>query len=123
MDAGVAVSAAVGIGTGGGGMVTVTVAVAVVEPAELLATSVYVVVAVGEYPCDPLSATGLPFIVTEVAFVVTHVRVDCSPLRMLAGDAVKEAVGIGGGGGGVGVVTVTVAVAVVEPAALLATSV
>ena len=124
MLVGDAVNEAVGIGGGGGGgLVTVTVVLAVAEPVALVATSLYVVVAVGEYACDPLRATGLPFIVTESAFVVTHVNVVCCPLSMLAGDAVKVAVGIGVGGGGVGVVTVTVAVAVVEPAALVATSV
>jgi hypothetical protein len=46
MLAGFAFSVAVGIG--GGGAVTVTVAVAVCEPAELVATSEYVAVDVGE---------------------------------------------------------------------------
>jgi hypothetical protein len=50
MLAGFAVSVAVGFGVGGGAAVTVTVAVAVVDPAELVATSEYVAVAVGETP-------------------------------------------------------------------------
>ena len=76
---------------------------------------------VGDTGCIPVAATAAPFSVTEVASVVVHESIDCSPLRMLAGDAVNEAVGIGGGGGGT--VTVTLALAVVEPLALLATSV
>jgi len=74
MLVGIAVSSAVGAGSG---MLTVTVAVAVAEtPAEFRATRVYVVVVVGEYDCEPLTATGAPFIVTDVALVVLHVSVD-----------------------------------------------
>src|SRR6267378_2556580 len=116
MLVGFAFSMAVGIG--GGGAVTVTVAVAVVEPAELVATSEYVAVAVGETVCDPLAATAAPFKVIVVAFEVDHESVDDWPLVMLVGFAFSMAVGIGGGGA----VTVTVAVAVLEPAELVATS-
>jgi len=98
--------------------ITVTVAVDVTEPVELVATSEYVVVAVGETICDPLAATAAPFSVIVVAFEVDHESVDDWPLLMLAGFAFSMAVGIGGGGA----VTVTVAVAVLEPAELVATS-
>ena len=94
-----------------------TVAVAVVEPAELVATSEYVAVAVGETVCDPLAATAAPFSVIVVAFEVDHESVEDWPLLMLVGFAFSVAVGIG-----VGAVTVTFAVAVVEPAELVATS-
>ena len=53
----------------------VTVAVAVAEPAELVATSVYVVSTVGEYVPDPFSATALPLMVADVAFVVVQFNV------------------------------------------------
>jgi hypothetical protein len=81
MLAGFAVSVAVGFGVGvGAGAVTVTVAVAVVEPAELVATSEYVAVAVGETLCDPLAATDAPFNVTLVASEVVHESIDDWPL-------------------------------------------
>ena len=79
MLAGFAVSVAVGFGVGAGA-VTVTVAVAVVEPAELVATSEYVVVAVGETLCDPLAAADAPFNVTLVASEVVHESIDDWPL-------------------------------------------
>jgi len=56
------------------------VAVAVLEPAELVATSEYVAVAVGERVCDPLAATAAPFSVIVVASVVDHESVDDWPL-------------------------------------------
>jgi hypothetical protein len=115
MLAGFAFSMAVGIGVGA---VTVTVAVALLEPAELVAMSVYVVVEDGETLCDPLLATAVPFNVTVVAFTVFHESIDDCPLWMLAGFAFIEAVGIG-----VVADTVTLAVAVVEPAELVAISV
>jgi hypothetical protein len=68
------------IGIGGGAAVTVTVAVAVVEPAELVATSEYVAVAVGETLCDPSAATDAPFNVTLVASEVVHESIDDWPL-------------------------------------------
>ena len=53
---------------------TVTVAWAVaVAPDELVATKLYVVVAVGETDCDPLTATALPFRVALTALVEVHV--------------------------------------------------
>jgi len=73
MLAGFALSIAVGIG---GGAVTVTVAVAFREPAEFVATSVYVAVDVGDTLCEPLAATVAPFNVTVVAFVVVHDSID-----------------------------------------------
>jgi hypothetical protein len=78
MLTGFALSIAVGIG--GGGAVTVTVAVAVLEPAELVATSEYVAVDVGETLCDPLAATVAPFSVTVTAFEVVHDSIDDCPL-------------------------------------------
>jgi hypothetical protein len=107
----------------GAGAFTVTVAVAVADtPDALVATSVYVVVALGEYDCDPLSATGAPFMVTDVAFVVLHVSVDDCPLVIDVGLADNVAVGAGSVVGAPD--TVTVAVAVAEtPAALRATNV
>jgi hypothetical protein len=98
----------------------VTVAVFVVEPAEFVATSEYVVVAVGDILCDPFAATAAPFSVTVVAFEVVHVSVDDPPLVMLVGFALSVAFGIVGVG--VGVVTVTVAVSVIEPAEFVAAS-
>jgi hypothetical protein len=95
--------------------ITVTDTVEVTDPALLLATSVYVVVVVGETTRDPLAATAAPSSVIVVAFEVAHESVDDWPLLMLVGFAFSVAVGIG-------VVTVTVAVAVVEPAELVATS-
>ena len=64
-----------GGGGGGGGAVTVTVAIAVAEPPAPVATSVYVVFTVGEYARDPFSATALPLIVADVAFVVVQFNV------------------------------------------------
>ena len=101
---------------------TVTVAVAVAEPAELVATSVYVVLTVGEYVCDPFNATELPLMVADVAFVVVQFNVTDPPLRIVVDAGVSDAVGIGVGGGA-GAFTVTVVVSVTEPAELLATSV
>jgi len=78
-------------------------------------------VTVGEYDCDPFAATALPFIVTDVAFVVAHVNVTDWPLWIVADGGVNVAVGIATGGGA-GAFTVTVVVSVTEPAELLATS-
>ena len=97
--------------------ITVTDTVEVTDPVLLLATSVYVVVVVGETTRDPLAATAAPSSVIVVAFAVDHESVDDWPLLMLVGFAFSVAVGIG-----VGAVTVTFAVAVVEPAELVATS-
>ena len=54
---------------------------------------------VGEYVCDPFAATALPFSVTDVAFVVAHVKVIDWPLVIVADAGVNEAVGIATGGG------------------------
>jgi len=59
---------------------TVTVAVDVTDPVALVATSEYVVVAVGETLCDPLAATDAPFNVTLVASEVVHESIDDWPL-------------------------------------------
>ena len=55
-------------------------------------------------------------ILTDVASVVDHVRVEAAPEATDVGDAVTLAVGSGGGGA----VTVTVAVLVAVPVALVA---
>ena len=113
----VAVSSAVGIGGAGGGVgaFTVTTAVAVADPAELLATSVYVVVTVGEYDFEPLRvASATPFIVTDVASVVFHVSIVDPPAVIDVGFAVSDAVGCATGGGGGGCVPDTVTVALDE---------
>src|SRR5438067_13915734 len=94
IDVAIAITSAVATGA-----FTDTVVVSVTEPAELLATSVYVVVTVGEYDCDPLAATELPFIVTDVAFVVAHVHVTDWPLTIVADAGVNNAVGVATGGG------------------------
>ena len=68
------------VGIGAGGAVTVTVAADVAEPVELLATSVYVVVALGDTVCEPVAATGDPFNVIAVAFDVVHESVEDWPV-------------------------------------------
>jgi hypothetical protein len=73
---------------------TVTVAWAVaVAPEELLAMKVYVVVAVGETLCDPLTATVAPFRVAFTALVDVHVRVELAPGAIEVGFALSPAVG------------------------------
>ena len=73
---------------------TVTMAWAVaVAPAAFLAIKVYVVVAVGDTVCDPLTATAAPFRVALVAFVDDHVRVELPPAVMVVGFALMPAVG------------------------------
>ncbi len=95
------------VAVGGGTEVTVTVALAVaVAPEELVTTRLYVVVAVGETACDPLSATVAPFSVALTALVEVHVSVELAPVAILVGFA--EIVAVGGGTE----VTVTVALAV-----------
>jgi hypothetical protein len=93
MVVGFAASDAVGIGTVGGVALTVTLAVFVVDPAALVATSVYVVDAAGENDCVPSTATAFPFKVTEVAFVVFHTSVHDWPLWIDDGVSVNVAVG------------------------------
>ena len=82
MLVGFALKLAVGIGTGGGaGAVTVTVTADWADPVELLATSVYVVVAVGVTVRDPLAVgRAEPFSVYDVASDVDHVSVTDCPL-------------------------------------------
>jgi hypothetical protein len=80
MVVGFALSDAVGIGTGGGVALTVTVAVFVTEPTALVATSVYVVVDVGESVCVPSSETAFPSKVTEVASVLFQAKTEDWPL-------------------------------------------
>jgi hypothetical protein len=73
---------------------TVTVAWAdAVVPDELLATKVYVVVAVGETDCDPLIATDAPFRVALTALVDVQVRVELPPVPIKVGLALITAVG------------------------------
>jgi hypothetical protein len=75
-------------------LVTVTVVCAdAVVPDEALATNVYVVVAVGETLCDPLTATGAPLRVALVALVDVQVSVELPPDVMEVGLAVIPAVG------------------------------
>lgn len=88
--------------TGAGGPVTVIVLVdcAGVVPLAPVATSVYVVVAVGVTCIDPVAVTGFPFRVTVVAFCVCHVRVAvCPDWRVVTFD-VRDAEGTGSGGAG-----------------------
>lgn len=73
---------------------TVTVAWAdAVAPDELVVTKVYVVVAVGETDCDPLTATDAPFRVALTALVDVQVRVELPPLAIDVGLALITAVG------------------------------
>jgi len=73
---------------------TVTVAWDVaVAPDELLAMKVYVVVAVGETLCDPLTATAAPFRVALTALVDVQVSVELPPGAMETGFALIPAVG------------------------------
>ena len=65
-------------------------------PEELVTINVYVVVAVGETVCDPLTGTVAPFRVALTAFVDVHVRVELPPDAIDAGFAVIPAVGAGG---------------------------
>jgi hypothetical protein len=75
---------------------TVTVAWAeAVAPAEFLAINVYVVVAVGETVCDPLTATVAPFSVALTAFVDVQVSVELPPDAIEVGFALMAAVGAG----------------------------
>ena len=73
---------------------TVTVAWAdAVAPDELVATKVYVVVAVGETDCDPLTATDAPFRVALAALVDVQVSVELPPDAIEVGLALIPAVG------------------------------
>ena len=61
-------------------------------PDEPVATKVYVVVAVGETTCDPLTATAAPFKVALTALVDVHVSVELPPGAIEVGLAVIAAV-------------------------------
>lgn len=79
-----------------GGPLDPTVIVAwadAVVPDELLATKVYVVVAVGETDCDPLTATAVPFSVALTALVDVQVSVELPPDAIEVGLALMPAVG------------------------------
>ena len=82
-----------------GGPLTVTVAVAVTEPAELVAVTVYVVVAVGltDLVPDAVTVPMLWSIETVVAFVLDQVSVDAAPDVIEVGEALIVTVGDGGG--------------------------
>jgi hypothetical protein len=99
--------------------VTVTFAVAVVEPAAFVAVRVYVVVAVGLTPVDPLAVleVNVPGVIaTEVAPLVDQFKSLLDPELMLPGLAENELiVGLLAAG-----FTVTVTVIVDEPAAFVA---
>lgn len=89
-----------------------TLAVAVVEPALLVAVSVYVVVELGLTLVEPLAAVEvkLPGVMLMlVAPVVDHASVLLEPAVILAGLAVNELIA------GLAELTVTVAVAIAEP--------
>jgi hypothetical protein len=104
--------------------VTVTAVDAVTEPAELVAVSVYVVVAAGLTLVEPLAALEVNdpgAIAMVVAPLVAQLSCVLAPAAIVAGVAWNE-VTVGFDGGGV-LATVTVAVAVTEPVALLAVSV
>jgi hypothetical protein len=58
--------------------------------------NVYVVVAVGETVCDPLTATAAPFRVALAAFVDVQVRVELPPDAIDVGFAAMPAVGAAG---------------------------
>jgi hypothetical protein len=64
-----------------------------VAPVELLAMKVYLVVAVGETTCDPLTATAAPFRVALVALVEDQFSVELPPDAIVVGFAVMVAVG------------------------------
>jgi hypothetical protein len=89
MEVGLAVIPAVGA-------VEPTVTVAwdeAVAPDELVAMKVYVVVALGETLCDPLTGTAAPFRVAFTALVDVHVRVELPPAAIEVGLALIPAVG------------------------------
>ena len=62
-------------------------------PAEFFAMKVYVVVAVGETTCDPLTATAAPFKVALTALVDVQVSVELPPGAIEVGFALMPAVG------------------------------
>jgi hypothetical protein len=79
-----------------GGPLAVTVTLAWAEavvPDEPVATKVYVVVAVGETVCDPLTGTDAPFKVALTALVDVQVSVELLPEVIEVGFALMPAVG------------------------------
>ena len=64
-----------------------------VTPAEFFAMKVYVVVAVGDTVCDPLTATAAPFRVALTVLVDVQVSVELPPGAIEVGLAVIPAVG------------------------------
>ena len=88
-------------------------ALALAVPPGPVAVIVYVVSSVGETSRTPLRpAESIPFMVQEVAQCVSHVSVALSPMVMVVGDTLIEAVGL--------TVTVTLAVALSsEPLAVI----
>ena len=99
---------------------TATLTVVFTEPAELVAVSVYVVVAVGLMVLDPLADADVNVpgvIATVVAPVVAQLNVLVPPTLMLVELAVKELIK------GNAACTATVTAAFTEPAALVAVSV
>jgi hypothetical protein len=73
--------------------VTVVKAWAGVVPDTPVATKVYVVVAVGETVCDPLTGTDAPFRVALTALVEVQVSVELLPEAIEVGFALIPAVG------------------------------
>ena len=77
------------------GIVTVTAAVAVVDPAALVAVSVYIVVTVGSTLVEPLADVEVNppgEIEIVVALLVSQLSILFAPAFMLAGSAVKEVI-------------------------------
>ncbi|PYR43324.1 MAG: hypothetical protein DMF93_03490 [Acidobacteria bacterium] len=74
--------------TGGGVADTVTVALDVTLFAPLIATRLYVVVAVGLTPFEPFSATEAPSRYTAVALLLVQFNVDAWPAWIVVGVAV-----------------------------------
>jgi hypothetical protein len=90
--------------TVGGAAVTVTVTVDVFVPPAPVAVAVYVVVALTVTGCVPETGSALGLIdgviVSEVAFVVAHVKFTILPAFALWVSALNVIVGAAGGGGG-----------------------
>jgi hypothetical protein len=62
-------------------------------PGEPVATKLYVVVAVGETVCDPLTVTDAPFRVALTALVNVQISVELPPGAIAVGFALIPAVG------------------------------
>jgi hypothetical protein len=63
-------------------------------PGEPVATKLYVVVAVGETVCDPLTVTDAPFRVALTALVNVQISVELPPGAIAVGFALIPAVGV-----------------------------